>query len=172
MANKKTKQKKTWELEVEEINRQIKELRKLIKQRQERKRELKEQHGVKPKWDVSTPFFKFVNETQIDRYNDMLKGWEPYLKEGIGTNIKKHNYFKFDLKKAGDMAIVIRYLKKAQTHDPKVFILSERGLCSYLSEHSNLGSVDRIKKALQRCNLEKWGHNNKDRYVPAEKADV
>lgn len=162
---KKAKQKKAWELEVEDIDRQIKQLR-------ERKRKLKEQHGVKPKWDDSTPLFEFVNRTQIDRFNNMLKGWEPFLKEKIGTNVKKQNFFKFDLTKASDMAIVIRYLKIAQTHDPKVFILSERGLCSYLSEHSKLGSADRIRKALQRCDLDKWGQKNADKYVPAENADV
>ena len=170
MAKKKTKQVEDWKLEVKEINRQVKEHREEIKQLLERKRELNEQHGKK-KWDDTTPLFEFVNTNQADVYNEMLKGWEPYLKEKIGTNVKKHNYFKFDLMKARDKAIVIRYLKKAQTHDPEVFTLSERGLCSYLSEHSNLGTDSCIKKALQRCDLKKWGHNNTTSYVTEENAD-
>lgn len=171
MTEEEKKQAEAKKLEVKVINRKIEEHREQIKLLLERKRELKERHGKK-KWDESTPLFKFVKTSQSDVFNVMLKNWGPYLKEIIGTNVKKVNYFKFDLSKARNKAIIIRSLKIAQTHDPIVFTLSERGLSSYLSEHSNLGSASSIKKALQRCDLKKWGHNNSAAYVTVENADV
>ena len=171
------KQKKAWELEIVECNLRKKELREEMRQLQKRIDEIKMQHGMKMKWNRTTPMIKFVRLNQVEAYNAMLKGWEPFLMEKIGANIKNVNYFKFDLSKVRNKFAIIRYLKIALTHSPTVFMLSDnkslsqRELCLYLSEHSNLGSADCIRKALQRCDLEKWGHKNDEGYVSAEKAD-
>lgn len=175
------KKKKLAEAEKKEIeanNRTIKENNCMIKALQaenrllrNRNRVLKGQHG-KNDWNDSTPLFRFVNLNKSDAFNAMLKGWEPFLQKKIGTRIKSVSYFDFDLRGAANKTTIIRHLKKAMIHDPKVFTLSERKLCSYLSEHSNLGRADCIRKALQRCNLRKWGHKIEGTYVPAGNADV
>ena len=175
------KKKKLAEAEKKEIeanNRTIKENNCMIKALQaenrllrNRNRVLKGQHG-KNDWNDSTPLFRFVNLNKSDAFNAMLKGWEPFLKKKIGTRIKSVSYFDFDLRGAANKTTIIRHLKKALSYDPKVFTLSERKLCAYLSEHSNLGGTACIKKALQRCDLKKWGHKIEETYVPAENADV
>ena len=161
MAKKKTKQVEAWKLEVKEINRQVKEHREEIKQLLERKRELNEQHGKK-KWDDTTPLFEFVNMTQFERFNEMLKGWEPFLKEKIGINIKKHHYFRFNLSESDNKKEILKFLKKAQEGLVPVFWLNDkpmsmRQLFLYFERHSNLGSAEGIKSALRERGVQKSG---------------
>lgn len=54
------KQKKAWELEIVECNLRKKELREEMRQLQKRIDEIKMQHGMKMKWDTTTPMIKFV----------------------------------------------------------------------------------------------------------------
>lgn len=158
MAKRAKKQVEAWELEVKELKHQIREIKKCCEQQieplQKRITEIQEQHGVKPIWDASTPLLKFVNMTQIEQLNIMLNGWEPYLLEKIGTNIKKQCYFKFELSEAGNKRKILLLLKDAQKRLVPVFWMNKkpmsmRQLFLYFEQHSNLGSAEGMKSALR-----------------------
>ena len=151
---KKNKKAEAWKLEVNEIDRQIRELLERKKQIQdeveelrERKRELKK--GNKKKrtlvWNEETPMIKLIHLDQLDRFKEMLNVWQEYCEEEIIVNTT--SYFHFSTK---NKHRIIAVLKKLLYSEIPVFNVSMEQVYLYLSQHSNLGKASAIKKAVQR----------------------
>ena len=141
-------------MEVERIDLQIREQLTMIRQHQQvvnqlrqRKRELTAAHRKKrkPLWDAATPLARLVNLQQFAYYQLMIAEWQKRTTDNL--NPRKTTFFLFPphLK-----YYVFRALATALAQTPPVFNVSTLQLCRYLAEHSNLGTTESIKKALQR----------------------
>ena len=152
---KKTKQKKAWKLEVDEINRQLKEISEKRKEFLNRKRELIEQNTKHrtPKWDDYSPLKTLVYPYAYDTtYKEMIKAWQKYSVKEI---LPLHSYrFEFDILHQED---VIRALDTALSSIAPTFKVRKCSLFRYLSTHSNLGSYEAIRKMLYRASKKKVG---------------
>ena len=129
-----------WQQEVAQIDLLICEHQTVINQLRQRKRELTAQHQKrrKPSWDNETPLYKLVNLQQFAYYQLMIAEWQKRTTDNL--NPRKTTFFLFPphLK-----YYVFRALATALAQTPPVFNV-------YLAEHSNLGTTESIKKALQR----------------------
>jgi hypothetical protein len=132
---------------VAQIDLLICEHQAVINQLRQRKRELTAQHQKrrKPSWDNETPLYKLVNLQQFAYYQLMIAEWQKRTTDNL--NPRKTTFFLFPphLK-----YYVFRALATALAQTPPVFNVSTLQLCRYLAEHSNLGTTESIKKALQR----------------------
>lgn len=163
MTTKKTKKKtKAEQQEIDKINLQIKQYQENIKQMKEQirmdqqaveklkdeKRKLKENkemHDHPVVWDDYTPMIVLVFSWKKARFKKMVLGWQKHSHREI--NPEKTFYFDFDLVYQKS---VISDLKSAMNKSNPLFMMSNRQLIMYMSKHSNLGSFDAIKKAIQR----------------------
>lgn len=155
MPKKKTKQKKAWKLEMDEINRQLKEISEQRKYLLNRKRELIEQNTKRrtPTWDDYSPLKTLVYPYAYDTtYKEMIEVWQKYSVKEI---IPLHSYrFEFDILHQED---VIRAMDTALSSIAPTFKVRKCTLCRYLSTHSNLGSYEAIRKMLYRATKKKVG---------------
>lgn len=130
-----------------QIDLQIREHQTVINQLRQRKRELTALHQKrrKPSWDNETPLYKLVNLQQFAYYQLMIAEWQKRTTDNLDP--RKTTFFSFPphLKH-----YVFRALATALAQTPAVFHVSTLQLCRYLAEHSNLGTTESIKKALQR----------------------
>ena len=119
----------------------------MINQLRERKQKLIAQHRKKrkPTWDSETPLYRLVNLQQFANYQLMIAEWQKRTTDTLDP--RKTTFFSFPphLKH-----YVFRALATALAITPAVFHVSTLQLCHYLAEHSNLGTAESIKKALQR----------------------
>ncbi len=138
---KKTKKKKDWELEVEEIDRQLREINVKKRELQKRKRELKEQNTEykKPQWDDHTPLVALVRTGMRKEFKQMTDAWQMFSEVEIDYLTTAN----FDFNLVGKPGI-IRALSKALR--VKVFKSSNNEVFRYLSEHSNIGDWKTIKR--------------------------
>ena len=130
-----------------QIDLQIREQQTVINQLRQRKQELIATHRKKRKtaWDDDTSLSRLVNLQQFAYYQLMIAEWQKRTTDNL--NPLKTNFFSFPphLKH-----YVFRALATALAQTPPVFNVSTLQLCRYLAEHSNLGTTESIKKALQR----------------------
>lgn len=144
-----------WLQEVAAIDLQIREDQTEINKRKAhislllaRKREILEANKPKRRrctWDENTPFFRLVNLSQLEQYKALIREWQKRSTEIIDP--LKTSHFTFLPKRK---YYVTSTLANMLSRTPPVFKVSMLQLCQYLSEHSNLGSVDAIRKAIQR----------------------
>lgn len=155
MTKKKTKQKNALKLEVDKINRQLKEISKKRKELLNSKRELYEQNTKHrtPTWDDFSPLKTLVYPYAYDTtYKEMIETWQKYSVKEI---LPLHSYrFEFDILHQED---VIRALNTALSSIAPTFKIRKCTLCKYLSTHSNLGSYEAIRKMLYRASKKKVG---------------
>ena len=99
----------------------------------------------KTAWDDDTPLSRLVNLQQFGYYQLMIAEWQKRTTDNLDP--RKTTFFSFPphLKH-----YVFRALATALAQTPAVFHVSTLQLCRYLAEHSNLGTTESIKKALQR----------------------
>lgn len=141
MTKKMSKQEKAWELEVEEINRQLTEIKEKRQSLLSRKRELIEQntnHRTQT-WDDHTPMVELVRTGMRKEFKQMIDAWQMFSE----VEIDYRETSNFDFKMIGKPGI-IRALSKA-LHQ-KVFNSSNNEVFRYLSEHSNLGEWKTLKR--------------------------
>ena len=147
---KNKKGQKAWQQEVAQIDLQIREHQTVINQLRERKQELIAAHRKKrkPAWDCETPLYRLVNLQQYGYYQLMIAEWQKRTTDTLDP--RKTTFFTFPphLKH-----YVFHALATALALTPAVFHVSTLQLCHYLAEHSDLGSVECIKKALQRVKI-------------------
>ena len=120
----------------------MKELNKQRLECKEKIRKLKERPVV---WDDDTPLIELVFPWKMAAFKKMLRSWIEYSRAEI--NPDKTSHFDFDptYKK-----IIRSDLKSAMKKQGHVFRVSDDQVITYMSRHSNLGSFDAIKKAIQR----------------------
>ena len=136
-----------WLQEVAEIDLQIREHQTVINQLKARRREILEKHKKRRRclWDENSPFIRLVNLSQLEQYKALIREWQKRSTEIIDP--LKTSHFTFLPKRK---YYVTGTLANMLSQTPPVFKVSTLQLCRYLSEHSNLGSVDAIRKAIQR----------------------
>ena len=112
------------------------------KRQQKEKREMQEHPVV---WDDYTPMIKLVFSWKKARFKKMILGWQKYSREEISPDETFHFDFNLVYQKN-----IISDLKSAMIKNDHLFNVSDRQLILYMLKHSNLGSFDAIKKAIQR----------------------
>lgn len=158
MVNKKTSDCQTpgaWQLEIALIDLHIRQLQAEIREQQAvihllkaQRRDIMDAHHKKRRrcrWDADTPMIRLVNLQQLEHFKTLISDWQKRATDAI--DITKTSQFTFQIKLKWH---AIHALAVVLTKDPPVFKVSTRDLCRYLSTHSNLGSPEAIKKALQR----------------------
>jgi hypothetical protein len=144
---KNNKAQEAWQQEVAQIDLQIREHQTVINQLRQCKRELIAAHRKKrkPSWNDETPLYRLINLQQFEYYQLMIAEWQKRTTETL--NPRKTTFFTFPphLKH-----YVFHALAAALATTPPVFKVSTLQLCHYLAGHSDLGSAESIKKALQR----------------------
>ena len=146
-----------WLQEIAAIDLQIREHQAVINKRKAhisqlmaRKREILEANKPKRRrrcpWDEDTPLIRLVNLSQLEQYKALIREWEKRSTEIIDPSKTSHFTFLPNRK-----WYVTSTLANVLSRTPPVFKVSTLQLCLYLSEHSNLGSVDAIRKAVQRA---------------------
>lgn len=137
-----------WLQEVAAIDLQIREHQTVINQLKARRREILEKHKKRRRclWDENSPFIRLVNLSQLEQYKALIREWQKRSTEIIDPLKTSHFTFLPNRK-----YYVTRTLANMLSRTPPVFKVSTLQLCQYLSEHSNLGSVDAIRKAVQRA---------------------
>lgn len=128
----------------------IRQLKNAIAQVREQRNALIAQHKKKrkPTWDDETPLFRFVDLQQLDVFRAMIADWQKHMPD-IPIPLKaSHFHFPHDIKHH-----VIRALAQTLAKRPPVFLISTLQLCRYLAKHSTLGTIESIRKALQRITL-------------------
>ena len=158
MVNKKTSDCQTpgaWQLEIALIDLHIRQLQAEIREQQAvinllkaQRRDIMDAHHKKRRrcrWDADTPMIRLVNLQQLEYFRTLISDWQKRATDAI--DITKTSQFTFQNKLKWH---AIHALAVVLTKDPPVFKVSTRDLCRYLSTHSNLGSPEAIKKALQR----------------------
>lgn len=136
-----------WQMEVAQIDLQIREHQTVINQLRQRKRELTAAHRKKRKasWDNETPLYQLVYLQQFTHYQLMIAEWQKRTTDTLIPSKTAHFYFSPHLRHH-----IFRSLAEALQVTPPIFRVSTLALCRYLAEHSNLGTTESIKKALQR----------------------
>ena len=137
------------DLQIREHQTVINKRKALISQLMARKREILEANKPKRRrcpWDEDTPLIRLVNLSQLEQYKALIREWEKRSTEIIDPSKTSHFTFLPNRK-----WYVTSTLANVLSRTPPVFKVSTLQLCQYLSEHSNLGSVDAIRKAVQRA---------------------
>lgn len=135
-----------WQEEVRKIALLIREHQAVINHLRAQKRQITEKHRRRQQpWDNDTPLSRLVNPQRRDAYNNMIREWQRQSKEELIPSKTIRFLFIPTFKWH-----VIRALANVLTQDPPVFKVSTLQLCRYLAKHSNLGTAEGIKKALQR----------------------
>lgn len=136
-----------WQQEVAEIDLQIREHQTAINQLRARRRALLEKHKKRRRclWDADTPMRKLVPLAFESHFITMMKEWEKHTTHTIQP--MKASHFNFIQKRKW---YAIRALAIMLMKDKRVFKISILQLCKYLEGHSNLGSQESIRKAIQR----------------------
>lgn len=157
MATKKTKAKvESLRQKKSEINRKMQEcqeamkkLREEMEQLRSQKREINEKisklNNRPIVWDDNTPLIELVFPYKMARFKKKLRKWQNYSHEIINPHEVTH--FNFNLQYQSE---IFADLKSAMIKKNNLFNMSDRQLIMYMSKHSNLGSFDKIKKAIQR----------------------
>ena len=144
-----------WQAEREGIVRQIRANRSVTRQLQSDNQQLKAsleeidaRHRRRRRcpWDDDTPLIRLVSPPQIEHFWTLMKDWEKRAAAPIDP--AKTSQFSFHPKLKHH---AYRALAVVLARQPPVFRVSTRQLCQYLAEHSNLGTMAGIKKALQRA---------------------
>lgn len=143
-----------WQLEVRLLDLHIRQRQAVIREHQQvinqlraQREEMLERHKHRRRclWDDDTPMIRLVNLYQLEHFKALMTDWQKRSTETI--NPKETSHFTF-LPNARSHAI--RALAVVLAKDPPVFKVSTLQLCSYLSEHSNLGTPESIRQALYR----------------------
>ena len=147
-----------WQLEVRLLDLHIRQRQAVIREHQQvinqlraQREEILEHHKHRRRclWDDDTPMIRLVNLHQLEHFKALMTDWQKRSTETI--NPKETSHFTF-LPNARSHAI--RALAVVLAKNPPVFEISTRKLCLYLGVHSNLGTPENIKKALQRAKKE------------------
>ena len=156
---KKNKKAEARKIEIKEIDRQInefaekiklnleenKEYRKSIEELKSRKRKLKN-HGKSPfSWDNDTPMIKLIDMSQLHKFKKLFDIWQQFSDEKLDLKTTA----RFVLKLAHKKEIVLA-LDETWKDGVPLFKVSERQVLIYLSEHSNLGKAETLKKIISR----------------------
>lgn len=139
---------KACRVEIDEINRQVREHREEIQKLLARKKEIEEGHRKKRRplsWDGDTPMTKLIYMSQFERLKIIFDEWQEYSTTTIVP--KRSAHFEFDL---AHKKIIVLALKDAWEGSIPLFKISQKQVLEYLSEHSNLGKADSLKKILYR----------------------
>ncbi|MBR1502992.1 MAG: hypothetical protein IJ618_03800 [Prevotella sp.] len=159
---------KTLQEEMEDLKERMKARREEMSALRVRKHEVKMQvmvSGENPvEWNQDTPLCDLVHSVYLDSFKKMLAEWQKQSEDSI--DIKTANHFVFNPTYKHKVFLA---LKQAMVNNsnPPFFRNSGRNMCLYLETHSNLGSVDSIRKALQRCQIERG-----DKYVMETSSSV
>ncbi|MBR0165697.1 MAG: hypothetical protein IJQ13_02290 [Prevotella sp.] len=144
-----------WQLEVRLIDLHIRQRQAVIREHQQvisQLRALRQEILVRHKrrrrclWDDGTPMIRLVNLHQLERFKTLLDNWKKHATDTIDTS-KTSNFTFLPNRKWH----AVRALAIALQGDVPLFKVSTRELCRYLSVHSNLGTQEGIKKAIQRA---------------------
>ena len=131
--------------------------RQLIADRRERLRQLAQPQRKKkrrsPLWDDDTPLIRLADPTQLDTLLTMIREWEKH-NNGIPIPVKTTTHIQFP---PNSKHYIVSALADVLGHTPQVFRISTLQLCRYLAAHTNLGTADSIRKAIQRVS-KKLGH--------------
>lgn len=153
MATTKTnRQVKALRQELVEIDLEYQECQEIIKKERERMKELNKRRleckeKIRKKkarpvvWDEDTPLNELVIPWKMAAFRNMLKRW---------GKPQETSHFDFDLNLRKD---ILSDLKSAMKNYEHVFLISDAQIITYMSRHSNLGSFDSIKKAIQRLKV-------------------
>ncbi len=146
-TRKRNKEAEAWKLEVDEIDRQVRERREEIKELLARRQKIVERHEKRRpvSWDDDSPMTKLIDMTQFERLKAILTEWQPYSKTTILP--KRTTHFEFDV---AYRKMIVLALKDGWDGDVPLFVVSQRQVLKYLSMHSNLGKLDTLKKILYR----------------------
>lgn len=131
-----------------QFKEQLLEIQQAVKELKDQKRKLKRNKKKNNRpvvWDQNTPLIKLVFPERMARFKKMLGKWQNYAHEII--NSLEATHFDFDLQY---QAQIFTDMKSAMIKKDHIFNMSDRQFILYMSEHSNLGSFDKIKKAIQR----------------------
>ena len=133
--------------EIAAINLQIREHQAAIKQLRAHKREILEKHKKRRRclWDKDTPMRKLVSSTFEPQFVAMMKEWEKHTTQDIQPMKTYHFHFVQERKWYAIRALALMLMR-----DKHTFKVSTSELCRYLSIHSNLGTPEAIRKAIQR----------------------
>lgn len=147
-----------WQLEVRLIDLHIRQRQAVIREHQQvinqlraQREEMLERHKHRRRclWDDDTPMICLVRLPQLEHFKTLLENWKKHTADTIDTS--KTSSFTFLPNRKWH---AIHALAIVLANDIPVFKVSTRQLCRYLSEHSNLGTPEGIKKALQRAKNE------------------
>jgi len=157
MAKRAKKKAEAWKLEVDEIDRQLREIIEKKKELQKRKRELILEHTEhkRPWWDDDTPMVSLVSTGMRREFRQMIDAWQKSSKVEIDYRMTAHFEFKLVFKPG-----VIRALSKALQLGVFRYYYNN-DVFRYLSTHSNLGDWDTIKREELRYR-EKVGTKNEE----------
>ena len=147
-----------WQLEVRLIDLHIRQRQAVIREHQQvinqlraQREEMLERHKHRRRclWDDDTPMIRLVRLPQLEHFKTLLENWKKHTADTIDTS--KTSSFTFLPNRKWH---AIHALAIVLANDIPVFKVSTCQLCRYLSEHSNLGTPEGIKKALQRAKNE------------------
>lgn len=147
-----------WQLEVRLIDLHIRQRQAAIREHQQVINQLRAQleeilaHHKRRRrclWDDDTPMIRLVNLHQLERFKTLLDNWKKHVTDTIDTS--KTSSFTFLPNRKWH---AVRALAIVLQGDVPLFKVSTRELCRYLAVHSNLGTPESIKKALQRAKNE------------------
>ena len=147
-----------WQLEVRLLDLHIRQRQAVIREHQQvinqlraQREEMLERHKHRRRclWDDDTPMIRLVNLHQLEHFKALMTDWQKRSTETINPKESSHFTFLPNRKWHAIHALAI-----VLANDIPVFKVSTRQLCRYLSEHSNLGTPEGIKKALQRAKKE------------------
>ena len=137
---------------IDDMKRQVKELQSRISEAEMQLSVMKDKRVTTAE---DTPLRKLVHLSRIDAFRKVVEVWQSC--SDVKIDIGSANRIAF---KAKTRRRIIRSLKIVLSCDIPVFNISQRQLFMYLASHSNLGSWESIKKAVQRCKLESGDINS------------
>ncbi|MBR0262654.1 MAG: hypothetical protein IJQ60_02085 [Prevotella sp.] len=163
---KKNKEAGAKKIKIEEINRligelweriklnqeEIKESRKAIEELESRKRKLRNLGNKTFSWDEDTPMIKLINMSQLHKLKKLFDIWQNSSDEKL--DLKTTARFEFNL---ANKKQILLALDETWKDDTSLFKISQRQVLMYLSEHSNLGKADTLKKIIYRNTIKKVG---------------
>lgn len=137
---------------LDELSRMIREqkrmnleaIQQLKVQMRKQKDKNKDVNGNGLSWNDDTPLVELVYSWKMAAFNKMIHSWKKHSR--VEINPQETSHFDFDLVFKKN---IISDLKLAMKQE-NVFRVSDAQVITYMSRHSNLGSFDAIKKAIQR----------------------
>jgi len=157
-SRKKCRTQGDWQLEVRLIDLHIRQRQAAIREHQQvinqiraQREEILAHHKRRRRclWDDDTPMIRLVNLHQLERFKTLLENWKKHVTDTIDTS--KTSKFTF---LPNHKWHAVRALAIVLQGDVPLFKVSTREFCRYLAVHSNLGTPESIKKALQRAKNE------------------